>query len=156
MQLDIPLYLSVLAKGCLFPSCTIHRPIHYFGAVLIHRKTLYHPSKFPKPTFRFFFPSSGSPGSTTASVADLFVGGFTLRYFPTPPPALPPTALLSVPNLSPNQLISSSFFSLFALSGRIPAAAAACFARFFCCRVLYSSNGSWKLMEQIISAKGIV
>ena len=53
-----------------------------------------------------------------------------------------------MPTFTPNQLISSpSFFTCISVTRPVRAfsSASAFLARFFCCLVLYSSNGSWYL-----------
>ena len=118
---------------------TIKWQIIYLDGCVI-RTCAHHPSKFPKPTFRFFFTSSPPPGSFPSK------GLFKLRYFPTPPlVAPPPKAESPVPTFTPNQLMSSPFFS--ALRSCPLCSASALFASFFARRVLYSSNGSWWLQN---------
>ena len=73
------------------------------GSVYIET-IIYHPSKFPNPSFLFFLSSSGPvvPTSTWAR----------FKYFPTAP-LVGPVELISAPTLTPNQfMLSFSFFSI--------------------------------------------
>lgn len=71
----------------------------------MYRTIIYHPSKFPKPSFLFFFKSSSGPVAP-ASVCGRF------KYFPTAP-LVGPVGLISVPTLTPNQfMLSFPFLSI--------------------------------------------
>lgn len=81
----------------------------------------HHASKLPKPSFRFFLPSSGTEVKGSAGrlvVVGATFGSLALRYFPTPVPVLvaavfpAPTvgAASFCPNFTPNQFTSSRSF----------------------------------------------